>query len=232
MAFPAASSKYGPCHPPCSKPPLGSSSAPPGACMTPSSVRNSLTITLIATSFSSCLGALTYQTTRRRRTHRSLDEFGRANRSVLERRMEGEARLAGPEEPPTTSVRGVRTPPEANAIHVVISGPMTGAAIAGLCERVRSGAGGQRRRSGRMRRRGAGRPGRRHDRGAGPAPADRAEARVSHPCCATRVANSRNCSPWSGWATSSRSARRLGAQASSRAAARRAGTGLRCRGRS
>jgi ABC-type transporter Mla MlaB component len=50
--------------------------------------------------------------------------------------MEGEARLAGPEEPPTTSVRGVRTPPEANAIHVVISGPITRAAIAGLCERV------------------------------------------------------------------------------------------------
>jgi len=50
--------------------------------------------------------------------------------------VEGEARLAGPQEPPTTSVRGVRTPPEANAIHVVISGPITRAAIAGLCERV------------------------------------------------------------------------------------------------
>jgi ABC-type transporter Mla MlaB component len=44
--------------------------------------------------------------------------------------------LAGPEEPPATPVCGLRTPPEANAIHVVISGPITRAAIARLCERV------------------------------------------------------------------------------------------------
>ena len=50
--------------------------------------------------------------------------------------MEGEARLAGPEEPPATPVAGLRTPPEANAIHVVIRGPITRAAIARLCERV------------------------------------------------------------------------------------------------
>ena len=45
--------------------------------------------------------------------------------------------MPAPQEPSTTSVRGMRTPPEANAIHVVISGPITPAAIAGLCDRVR-----------------------------------------------------------------------------------------------
>src|SRR5438094_3897999 len=49
MAWPATSSKKSLsfCHPPCSNPPLVSSSLPPGACMTPSSVRNSLTTILI-----------------------------------------------------------------------------------------------------------------------------------------------------------------------------------------
>lgn len=64
----------------------------------------------------------------------------------LQEIMKGEVRLADPQEPPTTPVRALRTPPEVSTIDVVISGPITGAPIAGLCERVRqalerSGAG-------------------------------------------------------------------------------------------
>lgn len=36
----------GACQPPCVKPPLGSSAGPPGACATPSSVMNSVTMSL------------------------------------------------------------------------------------------------------------------------------------------------------------------------------------------
>src|SRR5262245_44076350 len=57
------------CQPPCAKPPLGSSSAAPGACATPSRLRNSLTTTLrIPFSFPR---ACAFQTTPRRPTHRS-----------------------------------------------------------------------------------------------------------------------------------------------------------------
>lgn len=54
--------------------------------------------------------------------------------------------MPGPQEPPTTPVSSPSTPPEANDIHLVINGPITGAAIPGLCDRVRqalegSGAG-------------------------------------------------------------------------------------------
>lgn len=45
--------------------------------------------------------------------------------------------MAGPQEPPTTPGSALPTPPEASTIDVVISGPITRAAIAGLCERVR-----------------------------------------------------------------------------------------------
>src|SRR3954470_3007919 len=44
-------SKYGPDQPPCAKPPSVSSSAPPGACTTPSRLMNSYTTTRIARSF-------------------------------------------------------------------------------------------------------------------------------------------------------------------------------------
>ena len=45
--------------------------------------------------------------------------------------------MPGPEEPPTTPVGSLPTPLRASTIDLVISGPITGAAIAGLCERVR-----------------------------------------------------------------------------------------------
>lgn len=45
--------------------------------------------------------------------------------------------MVGPEEPPTTRGSALPTPPEASTIDVVISGRITRAAIAGLCERVR-----------------------------------------------------------------------------------------------
>src|SRR3954467_11440376 len=44
MAVPTSSSATGFCQPPCSKPLSASSSGPPGACMTPSSVRNVQTV--------------------------------------------------------------------------------------------------------------------------------------------------------------------------------------------
>src|SRR6266508_5432225 len=47
MTVPITSSEYGACHPPYAKPPLVSSSGPPGACMTPSRVINSSTITFL-----------------------------------------------------------------------------------------------------------------------------------------------------------------------------------------
>src|SRR5260370_24543740 len=43
--------KWGACPPPYSKPPLVSSSGPPPACMTPSRVMNSSTITFLMTEF-------------------------------------------------------------------------------------------------------------------------------------------------------------------------------------
>src|SRR3954452_17671158 len=46
MAVPTSSSATGFCQPPCSKPLSASSSGPPGACMTPSSVRNVQTMIL------------------------------------------------------------------------------------------------------------------------------------------------------------------------------------------
>src|ERR1041385_5224209 len=45
MVAPITSSEYGACHPPYTKPPLVSSSGPPTACMKPSRVINSSTIT-------------------------------------------------------------------------------------------------------------------------------------------------------------------------------------------
>ncbi len=45
--------------------------------------------------------------------------------------------MPGPEEPPTTPVGSLPTPLRASTIDLVISGPITGAAVAGLCERVR-----------------------------------------------------------------------------------------------
>src|SRR5271165_1381714 len=50
MAAPRTSSSYGATHPPYAKPPLVSSSGPPPACMTPSRVTNSSTITFLITS--------------------------------------------------------------------------------------------------------------------------------------------------------------------------------------
>src|SRR5438445_3935394 len=47
MAWPTASSKRGIDHPPYLKPPLESSSGPPGACITPSSVTNVRTISFL-----------------------------------------------------------------------------------------------------------------------------------------------------------------------------------------
>src|SRR5438132_14343963 len=47
MAWPTASSKRGIDHPPYLKPPLESSSGPPGACLTPSSVTNVRTISFL-----------------------------------------------------------------------------------------------------------------------------------------------------------------------------------------
>src|SRR5260370_17659775 len=51
MTVPITSSEYGACHPPYAKPPLVSSSGPPPACMTPSRVMNSSTITFLMTEF-------------------------------------------------------------------------------------------------------------------------------------------------------------------------------------
>ena len=51
MAVPRTSSEYGLIHPPYAKPPLVSSSGPPGACMTPSREINSSTITFLMTEF-------------------------------------------------------------------------------------------------------------------------------------------------------------------------------------
>src|SRR5947209_16673409 len=51
MTVPRTSSEYGACHPPYAKPPLVSSSGPPPACMTPSRVMNSSTITFLMTEF-------------------------------------------------------------------------------------------------------------------------------------------------------------------------------------
>src|SRR5260370_10576445 len=51
MTVPITSSEYGACHPPYLKPPLVSSSGPPPACMTPSRVTNSSTITFLMTEF-------------------------------------------------------------------------------------------------------------------------------------------------------------------------------------
>src|SRR5512136_1577603 len=48
-AVPRISSEYGPAHPPYAKPPLVSSSGPPGACMTPSREICSSTITFLMT---------------------------------------------------------------------------------------------------------------------------------------------------------------------------------------
>src|SRR5512139_1464813 len=48
---PRISSEYGAIHPPYAKPPLVSSSGPPGACMTPSRVICSSTITFLITEF-------------------------------------------------------------------------------------------------------------------------------------------------------------------------------------
>src|SRR5215469_9938937 len=50
MTVPVTSSAYGAVHPPYAKPPLVSSSGPPGACMTPSRETNSRTITFLMTS--------------------------------------------------------------------------------------------------------------------------------------------------------------------------------------
>src|SRR5206468_4069634 len=46
MTLPDSSSSSGACHPPCAKPLSRSSSGPPGACATPSSVTNSVTTSL------------------------------------------------------------------------------------------------------------------------------------------------------------------------------------------
>src|SRR5262249_43670064 len=51
MTAPITSSTYGTCHPPYAKPPLVSSSGPPPACITPSRVTNSRTITFLMTEF-------------------------------------------------------------------------------------------------------------------------------------------------------------------------------------
>src|SRR5215212_2667912 len=50
-AVPTISSEYGAIHPPYAKPPLVSSSGPPGACMTPSREICSSTITFLMTEF-------------------------------------------------------------------------------------------------------------------------------------------------------------------------------------
>src|SRR5512140_2935811 len=50
-AAPRISSAYGAVHPPYAKPPLVSSSGPPGACMTPSREMCSSTITFLMTKF-------------------------------------------------------------------------------------------------------------------------------------------------------------------------------------
>src|SRR5260370_42470687 len=51
MTVPSTSSEYGACPPPYAKPPLVSSSGPPPACMTPSRVMNSRTITFLIPPF-------------------------------------------------------------------------------------------------------------------------------------------------------------------------------------
>src|SRR5690349_7513392 len=69
MTAPRTSSEYGACHPPYAKPPLGSSSGPPPACMTPSRVTNSSTITFLMTVFLQHLVVMTclYSTGRERK---------------------------------------------------------------------------------------------------------------------------------------------------------------------
>jgi ABC-type transporter Mla MlaB component len=59
------------------------------------------------------------------------------DRSFLQLTMKGESRLARPEEPPTTSA-STPSPAPGVTIDVVIVGPVTRAAIAGLCLRVRA----------------------------------------------------------------------------------------------
>src|ERR1700751_1900682 len=49
MAAELTESECGLIHPPCAKPPLVSSSGPPGACMTPSREANSSTLTFLMT---------------------------------------------------------------------------------------------------------------------------------------------------------------------------------------
>src|SRR5258708_39418955 len=51
MPLQITGSEYGACPPPYAKPPLVSSSSPPPACMTPSRVTNSSTITFLMTEF-------------------------------------------------------------------------------------------------------------------------------------------------------------------------------------
>src|SRR5258708_10085393 len=51
MTVPITPPEYAACHPPYSKPPLVSSSGPHPACMTPSRVTNSSTITFLMTEF-------------------------------------------------------------------------------------------------------------------------------------------------------------------------------------
>src|SRR5579859_389368 len=55
ISVPVTSSEYGPGQPPYAKPPLVSSSGPPGACMTPSRETNSSTITFLINEFLSSL---------------------------------------------------------------------------------------------------------------------------------------------------------------------------------
>src|SRR5208282_6791798 len=55
MAVETTGSECGRIHPPYAKPPLVSSSGPPGACMTPSRETNSSTLTLLMTEFLSYL---------------------------------------------------------------------------------------------------------------------------------------------------------------------------------
>src|SRR6266700_4194394 len=51
IAVERTGSECGLIHPPCAKPPLVSSSGPPGACMTPSRETNSSTLTFLMTEF-------------------------------------------------------------------------------------------------------------------------------------------------------------------------------------
>src|SRR5216683_926704 len=55
MTVPTTSSEYGACHPPYAKPPLVSSSGPPGDCMTPSRETKLSTITALGHIQCACL---------------------------------------------------------------------------------------------------------------------------------------------------------------------------------